>query len=269
MRKDRTIDLQLETHYLDVPYAAEARRVRVLLPQDYLKDANLFYPVVYFHDGQNIFYDHESYSRHSWKTIEMIQKNPDLPKMILVGIDNDGDNRMKEYLPWKVTGEYGGQGDAYAAFVMDCVKPFIDKTYRTKSEKKHTAMVGSSLGATISSYMGIAYSKQIGRLGIFSLANWIANKAFNQYINERKIDSEQRIYIQVGTQEGDVSDSKPLFENMNQVYIDCSFAYAKTLVDKGLPIEQIDLNIIADETHNEEAWARHLLDAMRFLTHDW
>lgn len=276
MFNDRYFYLKLETHYLVVPYADKERRVRVLLPKDYNKDAHLRYPVVYFHDGQNVFYSRESYSGHSWKTIPMIKRNPDLPKMILVGIDNDGDNRMNEYTPWKITKSplpgnvnMGGQGHAYAAFVMDVVKPFIDETYRSKSEKEFTGMIGSSLGGNITSFMGIEYKDQIGRLGIFSLANWITSNAFNQYLEERDIDTEQRVYIQVGTQEGDDTDRQLMHGNMKQAYIDCSLDYAKKLVLKGLPIEQVNLNIFADEKHNEEAWARHLPDAIRFLTHGW
>lgn len=268
--------LKLETHFLTVPYTNKKRRVRILLPKDYAADEATNYPVIYFHDGQNVFHSREAFSGHSWKTIPTIKRNKDLPKMILVGIDNDGENRMHEYAPWVITESplpndirLGGKGYEYGDFVMNIVKPFIDKNYRTKPDKNHTAMIGSSLGGTITSFMGVEYKDQIGRIGIFSLANWITKTAFNKYLSENELDPEQRVYIQVGTQEGDDTDRKLMYGNMKQAYIDCSVNYAKNLITKGIPIENIDLNIFADEKHTEEAWARHLPEALRFLTTGW
>ncbi len=120
------------------------------------------------------FYSSEAYSGYSWKVIPAIKRNPDLPKMIIVGIDNGEQDRINEYTPWKITEsplpediELGGRGAEFAEFIMTVVKPFIDQHYRTKSDKYHTAMIGSSLGGNISAFMGIEYKDQIGCLGIF------------------------------------------------------------------------------------------------------
>lgn len=202
--------LKLETHELAMNYKNDKRRIRVLLPKNYGKEKNRHYPVVYMHDGQNVFYSSEAYSGYSWKVIPAIKRNPDLPKMIIVGIDNGEQDRINEYTPWKITEsplpediELGGRGAEFAEFIMTVVKPFIDQHYRTKSDKYHTAMIGSSLGGNISAFMGIEYKDQIGCLGIFSLANWITSTAFDHYIDREPLDHEQRVYIQVGTQEGD------------------------------------------------------------------
>lgn len=276
MKNSTYFYLKLKEHFLTVPYTNEERRVRVLLPKDYATDTDTHYPVVYFHDGQNVFHSAESFSGHSWKTIPTIKRNPDLPKMIIVGIDNDGGNRIHEYTPWKITDSplpedimLGGKGVEYAEFVMDVVKPFIDEAYRTKADKKHTAMIGSSLGGNISSFMGIEYKDKIGRLGIFSLANWITERSFNNYLHKQEIDVEQFVYIQVGTEEGDDTDRKLMYGNMKQAYIDCSLDYTKQLIQKGLPVDNISLNIFADERHTEAAWAKHLIDCFRFLSSDW
>lgn len=166
--------LKLETHQLHMSYKNEKRRVRILLPKNYDKYEAKNYPVVYMHDGQNVFYSSEAYSGYSWKVIPAIILNPDLPQMIVVGIDNAEQDRINEYTPWKITesllpedNELGGRGVEFAKFVMTVVKPFIDKHYRTKSDKYHTAMIGSSLGGNISAFMGIEYKEQIGGLGIF------------------------------------------------------------------------------------------------------
>lgn len=276
MKKDNYFYLAMKTHHLNVPYLTEKRRIRVLLPRDYEKDLTINYPVIYFHDGQNVFHSRESFSGQSWKAIPAIKRNPSLPKMILVGIDNDGENRMNEYTPWRLTEtslpkeiQLGGKGYEYADFVMNVVKPFVDQTYRTKADKKHTAMIGSSLGGNISSFMGIEYKDQIGGLGIFSLANWISQSAFDNYLAQKELDLNQRIYIQVGTEEGDDTDRKLMYGNMKQAYIDGSLTYARQLIEKGHPIKNIDLNIYADEKHNESAWAKHLPECLKFLSKEW
>ena len=109
--------------------------------------------------------------------------------MIVVAIDNDGMGRMNEYAAWKfqespIPGQqFGGKGVEYAEFVMEVVKPFIDETYRTKADRQHTAMIGSSLGGNITQFIGLEYQDQIGCLGVFSSANWLHQEAFNRYMS--------------------------------------------------------------------------------------
>ena len=118
--------LEMMEHYLDVPYYNEKRRVRVLLPKDYDKEDWATYPVLYMHDGQNIFYSKESFSGYSWKIIPTIKQHKELPKLIIVGIDNSGDNRLNEYAPWMTdvgttpeTASSGGDGMAYGEWVVN------------------------------------------------------------------------------------------------------------------------------------------------------
>lgn len=131
--------LKMKEHKLKVPYTGKERRVRILLPKDYEKDTDRSYPVVYFHDGQNVFNSKESFIGHSWKIIPAIKRNPDISRMIVVAIDNDGMGRMNEYAAWKfqespIPGQqFGGKGVEYAEFVMEVVKPFIDETLSYKS----------------------------------------------------------------------------------------------------------------------------------------
>lgn len=267
-------EIILYEHMLTVPYLNKDRRVRVLLPCNY--DNETKYPVVYFHDGQNVYFDEESYSGVSWGIIPTLQNYLDLPKMIVVAIDNDDEKRINEYTPWKLPENpfttdklMGGSGYDYASFVMDVVKPFIDETYQTKTGANHTAMIGSSLGGTITSFMGIEYQNHISRLGIFSLANWIIADLFTEYLTASTVETNQLVYIQVGTQEGDDTDAQYLDVSMEQAYIDVSLDYAKSLILKGYPIENINLNIYADDKHTEAAWAKNLPKAMSFLTQGW
>ncbi|WP_105210463.1 alpha/beta hydrolase [Streptococcus suis] len=267
--------LDMKTHELEVPFTARKRRVRVLLPKGYEEDTDKTYPVVYFHDGQNVLYSKEAFSGHSWKVIPTIKRNPDIAKMIVVAIDNDGAERMHEYAAWKFSEmgipgvQFGGKGTLYAEFVMDVVKPFIDNTYRTKSDKSHTAMIGSSLGGNITQFMGLAYQDQIGCLGVFSSANWLHQEAFDRYIERQVLDKDQRVYIYVGTEEADDTDKTLMAGNIKQSYINSSLTYYRQLIAGGVDLDNIALEVVSGAVHNEEAWAASLPDCLRFLSEKW
>ncbi|HFI0617234.1 TPA: alpha/beta hydrolase [Streptococcus suis] len=267
--------LDMKTHELEVPFTGRNRRVRVLLPKGYAEDTERTYPVVYFHDGQNVLYSKEAFSGHSWKVIPTIKRNPDISKMIVVSIDNDGMERMHEYAAWKYSEtsipgvQFGGKGILYAEFVMDVVKSFIDKEYRTKSDKAHTAMIGSSLGGNITQFMGLAYQDQIGCLGVFSSANWLHQDAFDRFIERQKLDPNQRVYIYVGTEEADDTDKTLMAGNIKQAYINSSLTYYRQLISGGVHLHNLELEVISGAVHNEEAWALYLPDCLRFLSEHW
>lgn len=264
---------RLKIHH--IPFQNKARRLRVLLPKDY-KNEESYYPVVYMHDGQNAFFEDEAFSGQSWGVLETTKFYEHLPDMIFVAIDNGELNRANEYSAWEIEAKseeldymQGGQGHEFGEFLIRTVKPFIDETYRTKTDKKHTAMLGSSLGGNITAFMGVEYNDKIGQLGVFSLANWINGDAFGEYIQKKTIDPTQRIYIQVGTLEGDSTDRKFMKGNMRQAYINGTLEYYIQLIEGGIPLDNIDINILADETHTEYFWAKHLPKCLDFLSADW
>lgn len=267
--------LDMKTHELKVPYTGKLRRVRVLLPKNYETDTDRRYPVVYFHDGQNVFYSKEAYVGHSWKIIPAIKRNPDISRMIVVAIDNDGLQRMNEYSAWKykesnIPGmQFGGKGVEYGEFVMEVVKPFIDQEYRTLADREHTAMIGSSLGGNITQFLGLEYQDQIGCLGVFSSANWLHQDAFNHYIERKKLYADQRIYIYVGTEEADDTDKTLMAGNIKQAYIDSSLRYYHDVIQQGVALENIAIRIQSGAIHHEVAWAEHLPECLRFLTEKW
>lgn len=266
--------LKMEEHYLYVPYYDEERRIRVLLPKDYDKEDWACYPVLYMHDGQNVFYSKESFSGYSWKVIPTIKFHKELPKVIVVGIDNNAENRLNEYAPWITdvgttpeTINVGGDGMAYGEWVVNIVKPFIDNTYRTKTDPEHTLLAGSSMGGIITAYMGAAYPHIFGNLGVFSLASWFSERDFLRFCDHHPLLKNNKVYIQVGTIEGDATDE--LFTtNMNQRYIDCSCHYYQSLIKTGTPLENISLKIMANEFHHEKFWAAHFLEFLQFTLKD-
>ena len=266
--------LEMEEHYLYVPYYDEDRRIRVLLPKDYHKEEWANYPVLYMHDGQNIFYSKESFSGYSWKIIPTIKTHKELPKVIIVGIDNARDNRLNEYAPWMTdvgstpeTASVGGDGMAYGDWVVNTVKPFIDQTYRTKADCQNTLLAGSSMGAIITAYMGSAYPDIFGNLGVFSLASWFSERDFLRFCDNHPLNPDNKVYIQVGTKEGDEVDEQ-FAPNMNQAYIDCSLHYYESLIKSGLSLDNIQLHIMANEIHHEKYWADHFIEFLQFTLRD-
>lgn len=263
--------LPIIPHSIDVPYYDEPRRVRVLLPRDYETNLEETYPVVYMHDGQNVFYSKEAFSGYSWKLLPLIKTNLMLPKMIIVAIDNAEINRLDEYGPWEYdlkkeleSGHSGGMGIKYGEWVVNTVKPFIDSTYRTKSEREHTLLAGSSLGGLITAYMGAAYPHVFGSIGIFSLASWLSESAFLSFIDSHPLHPETKVYIQVGTHEGNETDEAFIDKSINQAYIDSSLWYYQTLLRNKHDMNKIWLRILADEHHFEKYWADHFGEYLMF-----
>ena len=117
--------------------------------------------------------------------------------------------------------------------------------------------------------MGLDYKEQIGCLGVFSSANWLHQDAFNRYMSRQKLDSDQRVYIYVGTEEADDTDKTLMAGNIKQAYIDSSLSYYHDLIDRGVDLENIKIHIQSGAEHNEEAWAENLPDCLRFFAEKW
>ncbi|MEO5683729.1 MAG: alpha/beta hydrolase-fold protein [Chitinophagaceae bacterium] len=153
-----------------IPQLGRSRRIWVYLPKDYAQSTKKF-PVLYMQDGQNLFDDATAFAGE-WGVDEAMDamENP----CIVVGIDNGGEKRMNEYNP-NNTRKFGkGEGKEYLSFIVNNLKPFIDKKYRTLQDREHTAIAGSSMGGLISFYAGLYYPNTFGTLGILSPSFWIA-----------------------------------------------------------------------------------------------
>lgn len=157
-------------HSLPMPQLGRHRSIRVLLPRNYHRDTQRRFPVLYLHDGQNLF-DARTAALGEWKLRRQMARQPLYRQAILVGIDNGGNERMQEYAPFR-RGRQGGQGDGYLQFVAHTLKPFIDAHYRTWPQREATGMVGSSLGGLITFHAAMQYRAVFGKFGILSPALW-------------------------------------------------------------------------------------------------
>lgn len=227
-----------------IPQLQRHRRVWVYLPENYERTKKK-YPVLYMHDGQNVFDDATSFAGE-WGVDECLDTM--LRKCIVVAIDNDGVKRLNEYSPYdfSLTGiasstvSGNGEGKSYVEFIAETLKPYIDKKYRTLRKKNETWIAGSSMGGLISLYAVLKYPKIFGGAGVFSPAFWVAPDIFKE-INSRGKKVKGKIYFFAGKQEGErmVPDILKAFEKM-------------TAVSKS----KMTMVIRDDGKHNEPTWRK-------------
>jgi predicted alpha/beta superfamily hydrolase len=187
----------IDTAFL-IPQLNRTRRIWIYLPGDYAVSKKR-YPVLYMHDGQNVFEDTTSFSGE-WGVDECLDSMK--KKCIVVAIDHGGGKRTNEYCPYDMERFGKGEGDQYVDFLAKTLKPYIDKRYRTLKGRPNTYIAGSSMGGIISMYALLKYPKVFGGAGVFSPAFWIGPKIFNDIKAKGKLVNA-RIYFYAGKQESE------------------------------------------------------------------
>ena len=200
-----------------IPQLKRTRRISVYLPESYGTGHEKKYPVLYMHDGQNLFDDATSFSGE-WGVDEFFDSTA-LPKAIVVAIDHGDGKRLNEYNPYDNARFGKGEGDAYADFIVKTLKPYIDKHYRTIKNAANTFISGSSMGGLISFYTILKYPKTFGGAGIFSPSFWITGAKIDESIKAKGEKFKGKLYFYCGKLEGDnmVTDMLKVFERMAAV----------------------------------------------------
>ncbi|OOQ57515.1 hypothetical protein BC343_15220 [Mucilaginibacter pedocola] len=229
---------QIVISKLNMPQLVRERTIRVYLPAGYATSKRK-YPVLYMHDGQNLFTGNTSFAG-SWLVDSTLKTFPADKQAIVVGVDNSGKYRMAEYNAY--TSQYAKQpdGDAYVEFIAKTLKPHIDSLYRTKTDAKHTAIAGSSMGGLISLYAALKYPKVFGVAGVFSPSFWIAPQIYSLAQGE-KIDNKQRYFLACGDKEGNETEFVARMDSVLMI---------KGYNRKNVPAPLV----IKDGKHNEAQW---------------
>ena len=242
-----------------IPQLNRKRRVCMYLPPDY-KVSKESYPVVYMHDGQNLFDANTSYSGE-WnvdETLDKIFKYNNL-KLIVVGIDNGGDKRLDEYSPWENTKYGGGEGDQYLDFIVNTLKPYVDANFKTLTDKKNTAIIGSSMGGLISHYAALKYSDIFGKIGVYSPAFWFCPEINGYTITHGNLKNT-KMYFLAGGKEG----YKAGFDEISQTVEGMNTAI-DILKSRGFPKENIKLKVVPEGEHNEKLWRTNFEETILWL----
>lgn len=219
------------------------------------------FPVMYLHDGQNLF-DPATSHAGDWGLVATLN---DLTAQgiaaIVVGIPNRGRRRKYDYNPFRDfwfgrggwgRGSGGGGGDRYLRFLREDVKPLIDHSFPTRAEPEHTVIAGSSLGGLISLYAVCRHGDVFGAAGVLSPALWVSRRAIYRFVRNHPPPSTCRVYLDVGTGEGaeQVQDVRELRDLLRERR------------DRAPHLSYIE---DAGGEHNEAAWGRRFRAAARFL----
>ena len=244
--------------YLDSPERKfPGRIVRVWLPPGYDQGKER-YPVAYFHDGQNVFDPggpHGSWSAD--KVAGELMRSGRVRPAILVAVDNTPD-RVREYLPppdvvpkgRPAEGELG-RADLYARYLLEVVKPYVDRAYRTLTGRDHTLALGASMGGVISHYLLEKHGDVFHAAGVFSPAYWASPKFFAESLQRPRPDG--RIYLDMGTREG------------RSYWPDVVRIYQHWVTGGAVILQDVWFQPGIGAEHHEKAWKERLPAALRFL----
>src|SRR2546423_8719775 len=164
-----------------------ARTLIVYVPPGYDADIHTRYPVLYMHDGQNLFDPSTAFGGNEWRlddTAEELIEHGAIEPLIIVGIHNTGEQRIHEYTPTVDPKLGGGKADLYGRMLVEEIKPFIEGTYRTSHGPENAGLGGSSLGGLVTLHLGLTYPHIFGKLAVLSPSVWWDNKAILREIEQ-------------------------------------------------------------------------------------
>ncbi|UTA47730.1 alpha/beta hydrolase [Simiduia sp. 21SJ11W-1] len=232
---------------LALPTLGTQRTLRIYLPPGYGQSTRR-YPVLYMHDGQNLFDAATSFA-DEWGVDETLdQLAQEGHPFIAVGIDHGNEARIHELKPFDHP-KYGkGDGKAYLHDIINTVMPHINARYRTLAGPAHTWIAGSSLGGLMSHYAALHHSNVFGAAVIFSPAYWIAEPLFEE-TRAQSFAADQRLYFLMGGAEGEEMVAQ--FQRM-QVIVQPQTATSRFV-------------FVPDGEHREHFWRAQLPAALSWL----
>jgi predicted alpha/beta superfamily hydrolase len=254
----------LRLHQFESRVFRNSRMLWVWLPPgyDHPENRGRQYPIFYLNDGQNLFDRATAYFGVDWQVDEtadrLIRENK-IPPLIIVGIDNAGKDRLKEYVPYRSLHPplLRPQGKRYPKFLIDEIMPFLYERYRIARGPENTGLGGSSMGAVIALFTVMERPGIFGRLLLESPSLSISNRqllkssrAFRQW--------PERIFLAVGTRETGRDDRDE--QTVNDVR-----ELERILNRSGLRDNRLRVKIDEGAMHSEAEWAKRFTEALKFL----
>ena len=245
--KQSTYSKQVSTFTIEALELQTTKKIWMYVPENYRKSKKKF-SVIYMHDAQNLFDAKTSYSGE-WNVDEKLDSLK--AQVIVVGIEHGNEKRIDELTPFKNEKYGGGKADNYLEFIVKTLKPHIDKTYRTKTKKKNTIIMGSSLGGLTSYYAVLKHPTIFGKAGVFSPSFWFTKDIYTLTEKSKKIKS--KIYFMCGDAE---SDDMVTDLNKMEYLLNSNRCYCLNLNEK---------KIIKGGQHNEKLWRDNFVKAVFWL----
>ena len=246
---------------------------RVMTPDGY-ETSSCRYPVLYMHDGQDLFYDEDAVNGHSLRYAQYYrQYSRYLPQIIIVGIDCPMNNavRTKLYTPYtkhfevpegvNFESDIQGDGKAYLEWITGELKPWIDANYRTRPEGEYTALGGYSTGAIVSTYGVLCYPQYFSRLLEMSGAFYIWMDCLDKTLDSSNMDHVRYIYLDVSTRE------QGRYTTPEQ-YMAGTAIMNQRFISYGFDEDHLQYQVIEGMTHDQRAWRLRFPDAVRWVFRD-
>ncbi|HEX8069047.1 MAG TPA: alpha/beta hydrolase-fold protein [Pyrinomonadaceae bacterium] len=234
------------------------RTVLVYLPPGYDAAPERRYPVLYLHDGQNLFDGATAYIYgQDWRvgqTAQALIEAGAIEPLVIVGVYNMGHGRVDEYTPSYDRGRnMGGRADAYGRMLVEELKPFVDANYRTRTEASATGLGGSSLGGLVTLYLGLRRPQTFTRLAALSPSVFWGGRQIIREVEQLQGRPPLRIWLDTGTAEG-------------WYVTEHARALRDALVIRGWTHGH-DLHYLEAHgaEHNELAWAARVAPMLKFL----
>jgi len=234
------------------------RDITIYLPPGYNDRDDVRYPVLYMHDGQNLFEGERAFipGQH-WRLGEAADEaigSRSARPMIIVGIDNTGASRIDEYTPTNDPARHGGgKANDYGRMIIEELKPVIDAKYRTLPDAPNTSLGGSSLGGLATLHLGLTHPDVFGSLAVMSPSVWWHDRAILSDVESFASPQRPRIWLDMGGREGveGLNDARSLRDLLRR---------------KGWRDGE-DFNYFEDRRadHSERAWAKRAPSVLEFL----
>lgn len=244
----------------------QERLIRVYLPNSY-REENKRFPVLYMHDGQNVFEDEGAIKGVSLGMKDYLDKHG--LEMIVVAIDlnPEGEERVNEYCPWghgevskQILGyasPSGGRGEEYIDFIVNELKPLIDEKYRTI--QNHTSMAGISLGGLISTYAACRYPHIFKRIAALSPGFYRNQEEIENLLRTSDLSKIEKFYMDFGTREVGAD------EEMNQVFLDLTNRVYEILNEK---IYDFHFQLVEDAEHAYPFFRKRIPAVLSYIFSD-
>lgn len=240
-------------------YLRDDRDVIVYVPPGYDEEPERAFPVLYLHDGQNLFDGRTSFVKgRTWQVREQADaaiEAGEVEPLVIVGIYNTGDRRLAEY-----THEYnwqmgGGEAEAYGQLITRELMPWIASQYRVRRDRESTGMGGSSLGGLVTLYLGLRYPAVFGKLAVMSPSVWWNHKSILGYLNEHapQVWERPKVWLDVGDREG------------QRTLRDVEHLARRLKANGWRPGETLHFEKVEGGTHDEASWAARVRPMLRFL----
>jgi predicted alpha/beta superfamily hydrolase len=240
-------------------YLPDRRDLIVYVPPGYDEQTERTYPVLYMHDGQNLFDVRTSFvPGRTWQVREHADaaiEADEIEPLVIVGIYNTGDKRLAEYTQDKNRQMGGGEADCYGLMITRELMPWIASQYRVRQERTSTGLGGSSLGGLVTLFLGLRHPDCFGKLAVLSPSVWWNHKSIVGYVNEHapQLWERPRIWLDVGDREG------------HKTLRDVELLARRLKANGWRPGETLHFEKVHGGTHDEASWATRVRPMLRFL----